>query len=55
MCNIYYRLEYRRDMSQVLHITGLGVIDLSIYNKVYEMQEPDMSRCHLLAELGFHN
>lgn len=41
------------DIPQIPQITGFGAIDANVYQKVYEMNEPNMSIRHILAELGY--
>lgn len=52
-CLFYKIISSNSEIPQVENITGFGAIDSKVYKKIYEMNEPNMSIRHLLAELGY--
>lgn len=51
---VYYKIiKSCSDIPQYSQITGFGAIDARVYKKIYDMNEPDMSIRHLLADLGY--
>ena len=51
---MYYKIICSfSDIPQIPQITGFGAIDAKVYQKIYLMNEPNMSIRHILAELGY--
>ncbi|MDE6056052.1 MAG: glycosyltransferase family 2 protein [Lachnospiraceae bacterium] len=52
--SIYYKIiQNFSDYPQYEQTTGFGITDRSVYDKVKELNDPDMALRHLVAELGY--
>lgn len=51
---LYYKIiSFFSDIKQYKQVTGFGIFDKKIIEKIKEFNEPDMAMRHILAELGY--
>lgn len=52
--SIYYKIiKHFSEIPQYEHMTGFGAIDSSVYQRIKDMGEYEMSIRHIIAELGY--